>query len=98
VALNGCSFVARRDDPGECPGQGWQALTLPGKRGEKGAPGERGPAGPAGPAIKSWQIDWERYQATPVMSDGSEGPTLGLRPLFEQFHMELFEHILMEAR
>jgi hypothetical protein len=98
VALNGCSFVARRDNPGECPGQGWKALTLPGKRGEKGAPGERGPAGPAGPTIKNWQINWERYQATPLMSDGSEGPPLELRPLFEQFHMELFEQFQMGAR
>jgi hypothetical protein len=98
VALNGGSFVARRDDPGECPGEGWQSLTLPGKRGERGPYGERGPAGPVGPAIKSWQIDWERYHATPVMSDGRAGAVLELRPLFEQFHMELFEHIHMEAR
>jgi hypothetical protein len=38
--------------------------------------------------MKSWQIVWERYQATPLMSDGSEGPTLELRSLFEQFLME----------
>jgi hypothetical protein len=25
VALNGGSFIARRDDPGECPGEGWQS-------------------------------------------------------------------------
>jgi retron-type reverse transcriptase len=46
----------------------------------------------------AWRRDWERYQATPLMSDGSEGPPLELRPLFEQFHAELFEHIHMEAR
>jgi hypothetical protein len=66
-------------------------MSMPGRRGQQGPRGERGPAGPAGPmgpAIKSWQIDWERYQATPLMSDGSEGPTLELRPLFEQFLME----------
>jgi hypothetical protein len=88
VALNGGSFIARRDDPGDCPGEGWQLMLMPGKRGQQGPRGERGPAGPAGPAIKSWQIDWERYQATPLMSDGSEGSTLELRPLFEQFLME----------
>jgi hypothetical protein len=88
VALNGGSFVARRDDPGDCPGEGWQLTSTPGKRGHPGPRGERGPAGPAGPVIKSWQIDCERYRATPLMSDGSEGPALELRPLFEQFHNE----------
>lgn len=91
VALNGGSFIARRDDPGDCPGGGWQLMSMPGRRGQQGPRGERGPAGPTGPtgcAIKSWQINWERYQATPLMSDGSEGPTLELRPLFEQFLME----------
>jgi hypothetical protein len=98
VALNGGSFVARRDDPGECPGDGWQSLTLPGKRGERGPSGERGPAGPTGPTVVTWRIDGECYRATPLMADGTEGPSLELGPLFEQFHMELFERILMEAR
>jgi hypothetical protein len=88
VALNGGAFIARRDDPGSCPGDGWQLVATPGKRGQQGPRGERGPAGPAGPTIESWQIDRERYQATPAMSDGSEGPPLELRPLFEQFHTE----------
>jgi hypothetical protein len=43
-------------------------------------------------------MDWERYQATPVMCDGSKGTPLELRPLFEQFHIEHFEHIQMEAK
>jgi hypothetical protein len=55
VARNGGSFVALKDDPGQCPGDDWQAVSLPGKRGDKGergdkgAPGERGERGPAGP-------------------------------------------------
>jgi hypothetical protein len=44
VALGGGSFIARRDDPGPCPGDGWQSLTMPGKRGDKGPPGPRGDA------------------------------------------------------
>ena len=32
VALNGGSFVARRNNPGACPGDDWQALCFPGKR------------------------------------------------------------------
>ncbi len=44
VAMNGGSFIARRDNPGTCPGDGWQLIASPGKRGQ---PGERGPAGKA---------------------------------------------------
>jgi hypothetical protein len=45
VALNASSFVAKRDDPGVCPGDGWQLMSGQGKRGQ---PGERGVAGPKG--------------------------------------------------
>ena len=43
VALNGSSFVARTDEPGDCPGAGWQLIASagrPGKPGIKGDPGE----------------------------------------------------------
>jgi hypothetical protein len=94
VALNGGSFIARADDPGPCPGDGWQPLVSagragkPGPKGERGEPGPRGERGLPGQAVLSWQIDPERYHARPLMSDGSEGPALELRPLFEQYHME----------
>jgi hypothetical protein len=94
VAFNKGSFIARYDDPGPCPGDGWQLITAHGTRGEKGPQGprgERGPAGPRGdpgPTIVGWQIDRASYQAVPVMSDGSEGSPLELRGLFEQFHEE----------
>ena len=45
VAFNGASWVATRDCPGSCPGNGWQLLAAQGSRGVRG---ERGPAGPAG--------------------------------------------------
>jgi hypothetical protein len=35
-----------------------------------------------------WKIDRERYVATPVMSDGRDGPPLEMRGLFEQFYLE----------
>jgi hypothetical protein len=89
---------SRAATTGDCPGDGWQAQCMPGKKGAPGPQGERGPAGPAGPTIKSWQIDLDRYQATPLMSDGSEGPPMDLRGLFEQFQMALFEQIHIEAR
>jgi hypothetical protein len=87
VALNGGSFIARRDNPGPCPGAGWQLIASQGKRGDKG---ERGLQGiPGVPVfIKEWQIDRDNYIAVPLMSDGREGPPLELRSLFEQFHTE----------
>jgi hypothetical protein len=95
VARHGGSFVALKDAPGPCPGAGWQQLTCPGKRGvagERGKRGERGPKGDSGSSgvtICEWKIDRARYVATPVMSDGSDGPPLELRGLFEQFFSEV---------
>src|SRR5262252_9518656 len=45
VALGGAGFVARCDNPGPCPGEGWQMIARQGKPGEKG---ERGPQGERG--------------------------------------------------
>jgi len=57
VALNGASFAAKRDNPGPCPGDGWQLIA---KQGGSGKPGERGAPGPkgdAGPKIAEVNID-----------------------------------------
>jgi hypothetical protein len=95
VALNGGSFIARKDDPGPCPGDGWQLIASQGKAGPKGERGLRGELGQRGergepaPLIVRWKLDQSAYAAVPVLSDGSEGPTLELRSLFEQFEMEI---------
>ena len=94
VASGGSSWVALKDSPGTIPGPGWQLIASQGKRGvagEKGERGERGPQGNpglSGATIRGWKIDRERYVATPVMSDGRDGPPLELRGLFEQFWLE----------
>jgi hypothetical protein len=94
VAFNKGSFIARHDEPGPCPGDGWQLIAAEGARGEKGLPGPRGAQGAKGekgdpgPHIVNWRIDRPSYQAIPVMSDGSEGPPLELRGLFVQFDNE----------
>lgn len=56
VALNGASFVAKRDNPGLCPGDGWQLIAMQGKPGK---PGERqkGDKGDPGPSIVGGEID-----------------------------------------
>ena len=97
VAFDGNSFIASKDDPGICPGPGWQPLSKqgrPGRQGESitGPRGEKGEKGEPGPSIVSWQIDRERYRASPLMSNGTVGPMLELRGLFEQFLIETVEH------
>ena len=57
-------------------------------RRKRGPPGPQGDPGLSGATILDWKIDRARYVAIPVMSDGSEGPRLELRGLFEQFVLE----------
>lgn len=45
VALNGASFAAKRDEPGPCPGDGWQMLSMQGKAGRPGPKGDQGDRG-----------------------------------------------------
>src|SRR5262249_37409995 len=94
VALNGSTFLCLHSAAGLCPGEGWQLVSAPGKRGaagDRGPQGERGPSGVAGPPgkdaaqITGWRIDRASYAAFPMMSDGTDGPPLELRALFEQF-------------
>jgi hypothetical protein len=68
------------------PGDGW---CLSSKAGERGRRGEAGPPGPRevpAPALKEWII--RDYRVVPVMTDGSLGPPLDLRDLFELYHAE----------
>jgi hypothetical protein len=51
VCFNGAEWIARRDDPGEMPGEGWMLAAKRGKggpAGDKGDKGERGAAGEMG--------------------------------------------------
>jgi hypothetical protein len=79
VALDGGSFIARKDNPGKCPGDGWQLMAKQGARGIAGPKGERGPPGNT---ITSWIVDRSNFRVTPRMSDGTLGPPLELRELF----------------
>jgi hypothetical protein len=104
VSKNGGSFIARCDDPGECPGDGWANLTMPGKRGAegpvgpKGDKGDQGAKGDAAPTILEWVIDCDNYRAIPLMSDGSPASALELRPLFERLFEEIAQSIVISAR
>jgi hypothetical protein len=73
VALNGASFAAKRDNPGQCPGEDWQLVAAQGKRGQQGEArkGDPGPRGPAGPGVVALAVDGEGL-VTLVNGDGSE--------------------------
>src|SRR5262249_38751542 len=84
---NGSSFVALRDRPGRCPGEGWQLLASKGNRGERGGPGPRGMVGARGqpaPEIKGWLVNKAKFTASPILTDGSVGAPLELKGLFEE--------------
>ncbi|WP_143199921.1 hypothetical protein [Bradyrhizobium sp. NAS80.1] len=87
VALNGGSFVARRNNPGPCPGDDWQALCFQGKKGPTGPKGDRGEGGPPGPSIKGCELEAERYTLILNQSDGTSF-SIDLRPFFETYHAE----------
>jgi hypothetical protein len=97
VALGGSSFIAKCDEPGPCPGDGWQLIASAGKPGKPGLRGDRGEAGVKGepgkpgqnaPVITQCRVNRQEYTITLVMSDGSEMEPIGIRSLFEQYDEE----------
>lgn len=86
VAHGGSEWRAKCDDPGVLPGDGWALSAGAGSRGQKGESGERGPAGPAGAQIIEWTVSG--YTVVPIFSDGTAGPALDLRQLFERYNSE----------
>jgi hypothetical protein len=90
VANGGGAFVATRDNPGALPGNGWQMIAMPGKKGPEGPRGERGPKGDTGApgvGIVDIRIDAENYVVKFAMSDGDVA-SVDFRPLFEAYHRE----------
>jgi hypothetical protein len=76
--LSGAGLAAHRE----------RGAPRPHGTGPIGRTGEKGDKGDSGPVILDWEIDRASYQAVPIMSDGTLGPPLALRALFEQFHQE----------
>jgi hypothetical protein len=97
VIFDGATWIARRDNPGICPGDGWQLMSKQGKTGRPGTPGERGPRGERGekgdpgvvPQLVSSKLD-ENYNLTILRSDESL-EIIPLREGFECFYWEFSE-------
>ena len=79
VVLDGGSFIARQDNPGSCPGVGWQLMA---KQGQRGIAGPRGERGKDAPVIEKWIVNRGDFTVTPVYSNGIFGPVLNLQELF----------------
>jgi hypothetical protein len=60
-----------------------------GHEGRPGARGERGERGETGPRLAAWAIDDASFSAVPVLVDGSNGPTLHLRGMFETYNAQV---------
>jgi hypothetical protein len=75
VMLNGSSFMAKADSPGECPGDGWMLLAQRGKSGKPGDRGERGiegKSGKDGAQIIALHLDDKDMKFIAVMDDGNQ--------------------------
>jgi hypothetical protein len=59
VMINRNSFAAKYDNPGECPGEGWQLFGPSGQRGKEGPPGSPGAKGADGRSVSivKWEAD-----------------------------------------
>ncbi len=82
VTFRDSEWRARCDEPGELPGDDWALSARAGSKGKQGERGERGPA----ISIAGWEQ--RDFRIVPVMSDGSIGPPLDLRAIFEQYDAE----------
>ena len=78
---------AKRGPPGPQGERGEPGL--PGPRGPKGELGKRGPQGDRAPWIAVWNTDPQTFAITPILNDGSRGPSLDLKPVLAQFLAEL---------
>jgi hypothetical protein len=70
----------------------------PGERGPQGCDGREGRPGPPGPRgnrgqrtaeIVAWSVDFDNYTATPEFFDGSSGPPLNLRGMFQRYNEDV---------
>jgi len=76
--------IENRGPPGQKGERGRDGRDGP--RGERGEKGERGERGAPAAAIIEWRPDPETFTIQAILSDGSTGPMISLRSLFESYH------------
>ena len=72
VSFNGSEWRAKKDDPGELPGEGWMLSASRGKRGDRGERGPAGAEGKPGATLIAGYVDTQELQMTLTKDDGSE--------------------------
>lgn len=75
VSLNGSEWRAKRDNPGELPGDGWMLSAGRGKRGdrgERGLEGRQGDDGKPGASVIAGYVDPQDMKMTLTRDDGAE--------------------------
>jgi hypothetical protein len=78
--------AARRDEAKRGP----PGLKGPkGDKGDRGAPGRNGISKVQTVTIKNWAVDSKTFTVTAELSDGTFAPLLNLRPLFEEYHVQV---------
>ncbi len=72
VGFNGSEWRAKRDDPGELPGDGWMLSAGRGKRGDRGERGADGEPGRAAAEIIALYADPKALTIVATKDDGTE--------------------------
>jgi len=85
VVVDRGSFGALRDNPGPCPGEGWQLLAGAGGRGKEGPPGPRGEKGMDGKSLAIVKLEADPDSMLLRIVDGSgKVHDLDLEPIAQQ--------------
>lgn len=85
VSLDGSEWLAKCDEPGPLPGDGWMLSAKPGRQGK---PGDRGPKGDRGePGIGFDNIEITDYAFVLKLTSGKR-VTVDLRSMFERYDQE----------
>jgi integrin beta 3 len=88
VSHDGSTWIARRDDPGELPGEGWFLAARAGSKGRSGDPGSKGDRGPPGnPGASIMAARIEGYRLVLTTSDG-KALDCDLTPMLQRFRDE----------
>lgn len=75
VSFNGSEWRAKKDEPGELPGDGWMLSASKGKRGDRGEKGDRGiegKSGKDGAQPVGIKFDGDEMKFVMVLDDGNQ--------------------------